>query len=346
MQTTSRLPISEHCEQPHHVTSNNRSLFRLPIFSWVFGLIAFASGFQASGDNPYPVVAVEMSVQQVSEHVYYVQGASRVAAANYGLVSNAAFVVTDEGVVVFDTLGTPSLGAMFKSRIQDITDKPIVRVYNSHYHADHFYGNEAFEGPDTEFIAPRGAERYLTGETASQRLEERKQSLHPWVNDSTRLIYPDRYLVSEGRFSLGGVSLRAVNLGSAHSEGDLILYVESDDVLLSGDIIFDNRIPFIGSTNTRGWLEILAQLNKKALKAVIPGHGSVSDNPQKIVRLTYSYLAFLRQIMGQAIEQWIPFDEAYESADWSAYMEYPAFIEANRQNAYGVYLSMEEESLE
>ena len=50
--------------------------------------------------------------------------------------------------------------------------------------------------------------------------------------------------------------------------------------------------------------------------------------------------------MGEAIEQWIPFDEVYESTDWSEYMEYPAFIEANRQNAYGVYLSMEEESLE
>ena len=287
-----------------------------------------------------------MPVQQVSDHVYYVQGVSRVATANYGFVSNAAFVVTDEGVVVFDTLGTPSLGAMLKSRIQDITDKPILRVYNSHYHADHFYGNEAFEGPDTEFVAPQGAERYLTGETANQRLEERKQSLHPWVNDSTRLIYPDRYLRSEERYNLGGVSLRVVNLGSAHSDGDLILYVESDDVLLSGDIIFDNRIPFIGSTNTREWLEILAQLNEKNLNAVIPGHGSVSDSPQKIVQLTYSYLAFLRQIMGEAIEQWIPFDEVYESTDWSEYMEYPAFIEANRQNAYGVYLSMEEESLE
>jgi len=346
MQATSRSPDWEHPQHIHNRPSTNKSLFCLPRFRWLLGLTTLAFGFQVSGNNHYPAVAVEMSVQQVSAHVYYVQGVSRVATANYGFVSNAAFVVTDEGVVVFDTLGTPSLGAMFISKIRGITDQPILRVYNSHYHADHFYGNEAFVGPNTEFIAPRGAERYLTGETASQRLEERKQSLHPWVNDSTRLIYPDRYLVSEEKFTLGGVGLRAVNLGSAHSDGDLILYVESDDVLLSGDIIFDNRIPFIGSTNTREWLEILAQLNEINVKSVIPGHGSVSDNPQKIIQLTYQYLAFLRQIMSEAIAQWIPFDEVYESTDWSAYMEYPAFIEANRQNAYGVYLSMEEESLE
>ena len=346
MQTTNHTPTLKRPKKPHLFKFSSPSFLRSPITFWFFGLISYLFCIQVSGSSDYPAVNVEMPVQQVSEHVYYVQGVSRIATANYGFVSNAAFVVTDEGVIVFDTLGTPSLGALFLKKIRNITKKPILRVYNSHYHADHFYGNEAFADSGAEFIAPRGAERYLSGETASRRLEERRQSLNPWINDSTHLIYPDRYLVSEERFSFGETDFRAVNLGSAHSDGDLILYVESDGVLLSGDIIFDNRIPFIGSTNTREWLEILDQLNGSNLNAIIPGHGSMSDNPQKIVQLTYNYLAFLRKVMGEAIEQWISFDKVYESTDWSEFMEYPAFIEANRQNAYGVYLSMEEESLE
>jgi hypothetical protein len=49
--------------------------------------------------------------------------------------------------------------------------------------------------------------------------------------------------------------------------------------------------------------------------------------------------------MQQAVADWIPFDEAYEATDWGDFFEYPAFLEANRRNAYGIYLSLEQESL-
>ena len=294
----------------------------------------------------YPPVDVDMQARQVSQHVYYVQGVPRVATANAGFVSNASFIVTDQGVVVFDTLGTPSLGARLLEVIGEITEQPIVRVYISHYHADHMYGNQVFHDLGAEIIAPEGAVRYLSGDNAQRRLEERRISLKPWVNQSTRVVAPDRYLYAEEKFTLGGVSMRAVNVGSAHSDGDLILFVENDSVLLSGDIIFENRIPFLGSSNTREWLEILDQLAESDATTIIPGHGPAADDPDKIVSLTRRYLSYVRQVMGAAIEEWIPFDEAYENADWSEFIEYPAFIEANRQNAYGVFLSMEQESLE
>jgi hypothetical protein len=49
--------------------------------------------------------------------------------------------------------------------------------------------------------------------------------------------------------------------------------------------------------------------------------------------------------MGDAVADFVPFDEAYASADWSEFEHLPAFAEANRRNAYQVYLSMEAESL-
>jgi len=304
-------------------------------------------GFMLIGlSAPTPAQTVAMAPNQVSKHVYYVQGVAGVATDNEGFVSNAAFVVTDEGVVVFDTLGTPALAERLVSRIRDITDQPIRRVYISHYHADHMYGTQVFQDLGAEIVAPQGAADYLGSETAQQRLDERRTSLSPWVNENTRLVIPDRYLKSEETFALGGVNFRAVNLGSAHSDGDMILFVESDAVLLSGDIIFEDRIPFLGSANTRQWLEILNQLTEMDIAAIIPGHGSVAADPKAIVSLTRDYLAYVRETMQTAIDEWMSFDEAYEAADWTDFIEYPAFIEANRRNAYAVFLALEQESLE
>mgnify|MGYP001817439277 CR=1 FL=1 len=294
----------------------------------------------------YPPVEVEMPIVQVSEHVYYALGAPGAATDNAGFVSNSAFVVTGEGVVVFDTLGTPSLAYRLLEEIRKVTAQPIVRVFVSHYHADHIYGAQVFKEAGAEIVAPLGAARYLEGQTASQRLEERRVSLAPWVNDDTRIVEPDRWLDGELRFTLGGVDFRAVNVGSAHSEGDLILFVETDKVLLSGDIIFEGRIPFLGSANSREWLEVLQQLSQLEVAAIIPGHGKHAADPATLVSLTRDYLAFVREKMGAAVENWVPFDQAYEDTDWSDFIEYPAFFEANRRNAYGVYISLERESLQ
>ena len=65
-----------------------------------------------------------------------------------------------------------------------------------------------------------------------------------------------------------------------------------------------------------------------------------------MLALTTRYLAYVREQMGKAVEDWVPFDEAYEQTDWDQFMEYPAFLEANRRNAYAVYLSLEAEALQ
>ena len=294
----------------------------------------------------YSPVPVDMTPIQVSPHAYYVRGATGIATDNYGFISNAAFVVTDEGVVVFDTLGTPALGAGLLASIRGVTDAPIKTIYISHYHADHMYGAQAFSASGAEIVASDGAKLYLEGEVAGQRLQERRQSLSPWVNDDTHIVEPDRYLQGEERFTLGGVRLRVLNIGSAHSEGDLVLFVENDAVLFSGDIVFQERIPFLGSSSSAEWLEVLNEMEQMDVVAIVPGHGAAAESPREVVSLTREYLSFVRAAMQQAVAEWIPFDEAYEATDWGDFIEYPAFLETNRRNAYGIYLSLEQESLE
>ncbi|MGB5541440.1 MAG: MBL fold metallo-hydrolase, partial [Gammaproteobacteria bacterium] len=286
----------------------------------------------------YPPATVKMDLRQVSEHVWFAQGAAGVATDNQGFISNAGVVITGAGVVVFDALGTPALAQLLLEKIREITDQPIVRVIVSHYHADHIYGLQVFSDLDAEVLAPEGADLYLDSPAARERLEERRFTLDPWVNSATRLVRPNQQLKEGTRFRLGDVDFIVTVVGNAHSDGDLTLYVEPDRVLFSGDIIFEGRVPFLGDANTRRWVQVLERMEREKLVALVPGHGGVAEKPNEAIRLTRRYLAFLREAMGQAVNELVPFDEAYREIDWSEFSDLPAFAEANRRNAYQVYL--------
>lgn len=307
-------------------------------------LFLLIAGTVSAADD-CPPAGVDMTLKRVSEHVYFVQGVPGVATENEGFISNAGVIVTGAGVVVFDALGTPALSRLLLEKIRMVTDEPVVRVIVSHYHADHVYGLQVFEDLDAEILAPVGAEKYLASEGARERLEERRFTLDPWVNDSTRLVFPDQYLSEGKQFRLGDVEFVITVVGNAHSDGDLTLYVEPDRVLFSGDIIFEGRVPFLGDANTRRWVRVLERMEKEQLVALVPGHGGVAENPNEAVSLTRRYLVYLREKMGEAVSEFVPFSEAYEEIDWSEFEQLPAFAAANRRNAYQVYLSMEAEML-
>lgn len=294
----------------------------------------------------YAPATVTMKARQVSPHVWYVQGEAGVATDNQGFISNAGFVTTGAGVVVFDALGSPSLACQLLDRIREVTGEPVVRVVVSHYHADHIYGLQVFADLGAEIVAPAGASEYLESEAAVERLDERRFSLDPWVNEHTRLVFPDQYLEEGMRFRLGDVDFLVTVVGTAHSNGDLSLLIEPDQVLFTGDIIFEGRIPFVGDANTGHWLDVLERMDLETITALIPGHGEAADNPNQVIRATRDYLGFLNRVMGEAVEEFVPFDEAYEAADWSAFEKLPAFDLANRRNAYQVYLYLEAESLD
>ena len=98
-----------------------------------FVFLAVWSALAAAGEP----ATVDMTLKQVSEHVYFAEGVPGVATDNQGFISNAGVIVTGAGVVIFDALGTPALGQLLLEKIRAITKEPIVRVIVSHYHADH-----------------------------------------------------------------------------------------------------------------------------------------------------------------------------------------------------------------
>ena len=284
---------------------------------------------------------------QIGEHSWYFQGeAGAASAANKGFMSNAGFVITDDQVVVLDSLGSPALGEAMIRAIRTLTDKPIALVIETHYHADHIYGLQAFKAIGAQVWAHENSARYLASDVAVKRLAQRREALFPWVNEDTRLVPPDRSLSDGESFTRGGLHFRIIDAHGSHAPDDIMLLVEEDGVLFSGDLFFDGRVPFVGDANTRHWLKALEHMLSSRPRVVVPGHGRASRSPEKGITLTRDYLLDLRQQMGAAVNDLTDFETAYDTADWSRWSALPAFKAANRLNAYNVYIQMEQEALQ
>ncbi|MFA9461522.1 MBL fold metallo-hydrolase [Thiohalorhabdus sp. Cl-TMA] len=158
-----------------------------------------------------------MKLHEAAEGVYYVVGRSGVPdAGNQGFMSNAGFVVTSRGVVVYDALGTPSLAWKLLQKIRTVTDQPVTRVIAGHYHADHIYGLQVFKDhTDAVIWAQEDAAGYVDSRGARRRLEQRRQALFPWVDEATRLAPPDRTFAERQTFDMGGRRLELLHVGPA-----------------------------------------------------------------------------------------------------------------------------------
>ena len=293
-----------------------------------------------------PPVEIEMSLKKVSEHVYYVQGVAGIATDNKGFISNSAVIITDEGIIIFDALGTPSLAKKLLGKIRKVSDKPIKKIFISHYHADHFFGLQGLLSSGAEIYAPTGAQAYLARDGAEVRLNERRKSLKPWVNENTKLISPNHYISDDMQFKFGGLDISVMHFGSAHSDVDLSLYVQQDKVLITGDLIFSGRIPFIGGNDLKGWVSKIDKLGELPAKIIIPGHGASFTDFKKGSTLTKNYLNLLQAVMFKGVEDLMSFDEIYAETDWSEFDKLPAFKTGNRINAYRVFLNAEKTALD
>ena len=307
---------------------------------WCGALLwAFAMGPQVMAQTNPPLRS-----QQVSAHAWVVEGLSALGSgANQNFISNAAFIVTPAGVVVIDALGSPVLASQLLAEIRRVTTAPVTHVIVTHYHADHVYGLQTFKAAGARIMAHGAARQYLGSELAQQRLDASRLTLAPWIDADTRLIPPDEWLNDGTTLVLGGVRMEIKPAGPAHTPEDIVVYLPQDNVLFAGDLVFRRRIPFVGQADSGNWIKSLDKLLDFNPRVIVPGHGPVSLSARADMQLTRDYLVHLRRVMGPAARDMIPFEDAYEAADWRGFESLPLFGLVNRMNAYNTYLQMERE---
>ena len=304
-------------------------------------LVGVAGLVHAQGSAQGPA----MVVQQVSASAWYVEGQSALGTpANQNFISNAAFVVTPAGVVVVDALGSPALAERLLAEIRKITPQPVTHVILTHYHADHIYGVQAFKAQGARIMAHRAARDYLNSDAALIRLQASRETLAPWINAQTHLVPADDWIEGTRDLVVGGVQFVLTPVGPSHTPEDVVVYLPQEKVLFAGDLVFRNRVPYVGQADSGHWIKALDTLLAFDTTVIVPGHGPLSSEARKDMELTRDYLGYLRKTMGQAARNMEPFDDAYQDTDWTRFESLPLFRVANRMNAYNTYLLMEREA--
>jgi glyoxylase-like metal-dependent hydrolase (beta-lactamase superfamily II) len=122
------------------------------------GLAGLAWSATASAQEP-------VRAQEVAPGVWIVQGVPALGSPeNRNFISNAGFVVTDDGVIVVDALGSPALAHELLAEIRRVTPQPVRHVVVTHYRADHIYGLQVFREAGATILAHCEGRDYLASD--------------------------------------------------------------------------------------------------------------------------------------------------------------------------------------
>ncbi len=298
---------------------------------------------------------VKEKLRKIKDNVYGVFGVyEQVSYENRGFISNAYFVVTEEGVLVVDALTTYKLGKELVEAIRKVTDKPVKFAVITHYHTDHFYGAGALKEEGATLIAHEWALDYISQPSSWNFYEARKKILKEHM-EGTDMVPPHITIKGEIDIYLGEYKFEVRHFCKAHTQGDIIVWMPEQRVLFSGDIVFDGRIPFLGSGNSKGWLVCLEKIMELAPEVLLPGHGDPMLTKERIkdrVEWTYRYISDLRNTIRKMIEEGHDIDYVRENINDAllkidpSYAQIPVFFEVNPVNAYYVFFEIENELLE
>lgn len=221
----------------------------------------------------------ENTVTRVSEHVYAIQGFPNVGI----IVGNAATLVVDTG------LG-PRNGAIAANEAKKLAKGSKLYLTTTHFHPEHAAGEAGFP-VGTILIRPRVQQEELeqdAGKTVA-RFKENPQ-FAPFLEDVT-FRKPDILFDKEHRLDLGGVHVRLMWLGPAHTKGDEEIWVEEDRTLLTGDLAMKNNPPrnYAEGSSAAVWIGVLDQLAALKPLHVFPDHGELGD--ARLINDQRAYLA-------------------------------------------------------
>jgi cyclase len=289
------------------------------------------------------VLALGAQTQKQPTKTELAPGIFLFATPNYGdvgLDGNSIAVLSNDGVLVFDTNGTPAASAAVLAGIRTLTDKPVRYVVNSHWHWDHWYGTETYArafpdvqiithektralmaGPAIEFNRP-GLETQLPGYLKNL---ETRAATDPKLAD---LLAADRFFLEQKRsahhilpnvtfsdrltLEMGDRHVEVLNYGRGVTPGDTFAWLPKERVLLLGDLIV-NPVTFALSGYPTEWLRVLERVDALDPSIIVTGHGAPLHDKRLLHATVDVFRVLLRE--GKATrEKGLTADQARDAA--------------------------------
>jgi len=217
--------------------------------------------------------------------------------------SNAGLLRGDGGSLLVDTLFDLDLTRAMLDAMAPITaTAPIATLVNTHANGDHCYGNQLVTGAEVIASAASAAEMEqlppsTLGMMTSLDLGDAtnryiKAAFGPFTFDDIEPPHPDRTFSGSLSLEVAGQPVELIEVGPAHTAGDVIVHLPAAGAVFTGDILFHNGTPLIWDGPVQNWLDACDRILALDCAVIVPGHGPLADT--QAVRDTAGYLTFVR----------------------------------------------------
>lgn len=258
--------------------------------------------------------------------------------------SNAGFVVTKGGVVVIDALASPAQGKALLRTIRTVTRLPIKWLILTHHHPDHHFGAIVFRRggatviahPDRRTLASEeGDDAMVSAWTGVLGLRE----MQGFAFADT----PNIPITNDTTMSLGGRTFEIQVPGTAHTPGDLVVWLPDARVVFAGDLLIEDGVAMVVDGSSGGLLRGLDRIEALDPAQAMPGHGRIPADPIALIHETRCQTLALREQMRRDVQQGVSMSRALASLP-PADRDRPVSRNSRvRRNAVRVYAEMEQE---
>ncbi len=247
--------------------------------------------------------------------------------------SNAGLVTDGEASLLVDTLFDLDLTADMLATMRAAAPAAarIGTVVNTHANGDHCYGNALVAG--AEIVASSAAAEEMAAVPpslldafvkAGPNLGEAgafvQRIFGPFTFEGIELVPPSRTFDGELELRVGGKAVRLIEVGPAHTGGDVIAHVPGDGVLFTGDILFHGGHPVVWAGPVSNWIAACDRiLALDDVATVVPGHGPVTDT--SAVAGLKGYFELLTAECRRCLDAGMPLREAVRSVDLGPYRD-------------------------
>jgi cyclase len=196
-----------------------------------------------------------------------------------GSAGNVGVSIGEDGVALIDDQFAP-MNKRINAAVDQLTDKPIRYLFNSHWHGDHSGGNKAFAEQGPVIVAHDNVRQRLSAEQF--HLFFKARSAPAPVEARPAITFNDSMT-----FYFNGDTIEVLHMPAAHTDGDSVFYFRNTDVIHTGDVFINRGYPLIdiasGGT-IKGQIaatnRIIEMMGPDTI--VIPGHGPLADKARVV----------------------------------------------------------------
>ena len=295
-----------------------------------------------------PASLEHYSFTKLTKNIHVIHGAQALPSLKTrGFMNNPAIITTRNGIIIVDPGSSEEIGKQLLDKIKKISDKPVIAVFNTHVHGDHWLGNHGIRSvyPKVPIYAhEKMIKRVSDGE--GEQWINLFMGMTEKVIASTKVVSPNVGLKGGETLKLDGTTLKIHHTGHAHSNADIMIEVVDDKGLFFGDIVAAKRVPNSDvphDASFKGTIKAIKLMLKGSSTLFIPGHGL--SGGREVPESSLRFLVKLRESVTRYFNQGLSDFEMKDKVlnDLAEFKDWHNFKEMGRVISY-VYQEVENEN--